>query len=394
MILAATFSIARDASGPLSISARSGIIIDANSGAVLWSKNPDLRSFPASTTKIMTAMLLLQNRKLTDIMTAPNGIEKVPPSSMHLRSGEQLTVHDLLYAMLLRSANDAAVTIAYDLAGSRQAFANMMNQEAQKLGCTNTHFDNPNGLDDPDHWTTAADMAKIARAAMEIPFFRQVVSTVHYRITRSINQRDLWMTNLDKTLRLDPTADGIKTGWTVPAGHCFVGSATRDGFRVITVEFHSNNWVADNEAMMAWAFSNYKHVEVDPAGTKIAEIPIPAIKGFQLQAGIDAPLQAITPKGSTNPTFTVTYKQELPINQTVDKGAVIGRAYAWNQQGIKVGEVSLIALNSEPATQPQLGSASGRFSMRYPIGALFIVGGVVLYRRKNRMRNGLGSFRI
>lgn len=371
-------------SNDLSVSAKSAVVIDANSGAVLWSKNPDERAFPASTTKIMTALLLLQNRNLLDTMTAPNGIEKVEPSSMHLRSGEQLSVHDLMYAMMLRSANDAAVTVAFDLAGSRQKFADMMNQEAISLGCTGTHFNNPNGLDDPDHWTTAADMAKIARAAMQIPFFRDVVRTKRYKISRSINQKDLVMTNRDKVLRADPTQDGIKTGWTVPAGHCFVGSATRDGFRVISVEFHSNDWTADNQSMMDWAFSHFKHIVVDPAGQVLGKAALKDQGDASLSVGLNEPLEAITSIDDKTSEFKTTFELSLPSSGAIHKGDKVGMAFAWNGAGEKVGEAPLVAMESVQGGLSSSKSSKSGLSLKYPIGCLLIVGGIIMYRKRAR----------
>lgn len=383
LLFGALSGFAKTNPGNLSVTANSAVIIDANSGAVLWSKNPELRSFPASTTKIMTALLLLKSRSLSDTMTAPNGIEKVPPSSMHLKSGEQISVHDLLYALMLRSANDAAVTIAYDLAGSREKFAEMMNQEAVSLGCTHTHFNNPNGLDDPDHWTTAADMAKIARAAMQIPFFRDVVKTQRYKVTRSINQQDVLMTNRDKILRHDPTQDGIKTGWTVPAGHCFVGSASRNGFRVIAVEFHSQNWAQDNQNMMDWAFGTFKHVEVEPAGSQLGIANLNDSAHTKLPVGINEPLEAIEADSAMKGAFKVTFVVNLPVTRTIQKGDQVGTAIAWNQAGEQVGVAPLVAMEAYSGNGLEHQSEKSGFQFRYPliVAAFCSIIGIVITRK-------------
>ncbi len=147
------------------VSAKSAIIIDAGSGKVLWSKNAESSMFPASTTKIMTALLLIEHCKMTDMITAPADIEKVKEASMHLKPGEQVSVHDMLYALMLRSANDGCYAVATHISGSVEEFSKLMNLRARQAGCTHTHFHNPNGLNDRDHTTTAHDLALMGRAA-------------------------------------------------------------------------------------------------------------------------------------------------------------------------------------------------------------------------------------
>ncbi len=246
------------ASAQVQVTAASAIIIDAESGKVLWQKEPDASRFPASTTKIMTAMLLLEHCTPDDVIVAPPDIDKVTDASMHLHPGEKITAGDMLYALMLRSANDGCVAVADHVAGSVPKFVEMMNQRAKELGCTHTHFDNPNGLNDANHTTSAHDLAIIARAAMRYPAFEQAVRTYKQVIKRDRTiSKDTLMVNHDKYLMKDPTADGIKTGWTIPAGRCFVGSATRYGYRIITVVLKSKDWQKDHQAMLAWAFNNH-----------------------------------------------------------------------------------------------------------------------------------------
>jgi D-alanyl-D-alanine carboxypeptidase (penicillin-binding protein 5/6) len=259
---------------PLEINALSGAIVDERTGKVLWQKDAHRPMYPASTTKIMTGLLLLEKTQPTDIITAPPGIENVEPSVMHLKSGEQLTAHDLLYGMMLRSANDACVATAVHVAGSVPAFAEMMNARAKEIGCSDTTFHNPNGLNDTAHRTTAYDLALIAREAMKRPDFRAVVRTPKYKITRSINQKDLWMVNKNKWLKKDSTADGIKTGFTTPAGQCYVGSATRQGFRVIDTLLKSKTWQSDHGSMLDWAFKNYRKLDLFQPGDVVGDIAV------------------------------------------------------------------------------------------------------------------------
>lgn len=263
------------AKAPLTVSAESAIVIDAESGKVLWEKDADTPRYPASTTKILTALLLIENTEPTDIITAPADIEKVTESSMHLKPGEKITAGDMLYALMLRSANDGCVAVAVHISGSVEKFAELMNERAKELGCTNSHFHNPNGLNDDLHTTTAHDLAMIARAAMREPEFAEAVRTVRYKIKRDPKiSPDTMMRNRDKYLLKDPTADGIKTGWTIPAGKCFVGSATRDGYRVITVVLKSQDWQADHAAMLDWAFANHQREYALKKGQTLGPIPV------------------------------------------------------------------------------------------------------------------------
>src|SRR5947209_8040193 len=242
----------------LDVSASSAIVMDAQSGKVLWSKDPNTPRFPASTTKIMTAMLLIERCLPTDVITAPPGVDKVEGASLHLVPGEQLTAQEMLYGILLRSANDGCVAVAYHISGSVPAFVQLMNQRARELGCKNTHFDNPNGLNDDEHTISAMDLAIIARAAMQYPAFREAAGSRKHTLQRTVNTQDRFLTNHNKYLEMDSTADGIKTGWTRPAGHCYVGSATRNGYRVITVLLHSADWKQDHPKMLDWAFANHE----------------------------------------------------------------------------------------------------------------------------------------
>lgn len=252
-----------------SVSAESAIAIDAESGRVLWQKDADTSRFPASTTKIMTALLVLENLPLNEVLTAPKEIEGVGGSSLYMLPGERLTVHDALYAIMLRSANDVSVTVACRISGSVEKFADLMNERAKAIGCEHTHFHNPHGLNDPEHTTTARDLALIAREAMKHPLFAKIVRTPRYEISRPTVPQDQVLVSKNKWIRDDPSADGIKTGYTDPAGKCFVGSATRDGHRVITVVLKSQNWEADTAGLMDWSFARYQRRPLLEAGDRL-----------------------------------------------------------------------------------------------------------------------------
>lgn len=249
------------------------ILVDAASGKVLWQRNADTPRPIASTTKMLTAILLLERGHLDDVVTAPNGVQYLPDSSLHLKPGEKLTLRDLLYAMLLRSANDTAVTGAVYLSGSVPAFAKEMNAKAKEIGAIHSHFVTPNGLPAPGHFSTAADLAKIAAYAVNnLPQFNVIVKTPVYKVHRSGDQRDVWVKNTATTfLKKFPGADGIKTGYIHAAGHCFVGSATRGGWRLIAVALDSNGCREDVESLLDYGFREFAPLTVlhqcDPVGT-------------------------------------------------------------------------------------------------------------------------------
>jgi D-alanyl-D-alanine carboxypeptidase (penicillin-binding protein 5/6) len=202
-------------------------------------------------------MLLIEHCLPTEVITAPPDTETVTGSSLHMRPGEKITVQELLYAIMLRSANDACHAVAVHIAGNDLAFAKLMNERAKQLGCNKTFFHNPHGLNDDKHKISARDLGKIACAAMRYPEFCEVVKQRKHLMVRSINQEDRWLINHNRWLWHDPTADGIKTGYTNPAGQCYVGSATRNGIRVITVIMGSNDWRIDHQAMLKWAYNEF-----------------------------------------------------------------------------------------------------------------------------------------
>lgn len=251
------------------VTAASAIVIDAETGRVLWEREADEIRYPASTTKIMTALLMIERMDLDSIYVAPPEIEGVTGSSLYLKVGERLKGHDLLYAVMLRSANDGATMAAVHIAGSVEAFSQMMNERAREIGCTNTNFNNPHGLNDDLHTTTARDLALIAREAMRNPTFARLARTTDHTIWRPSNPLDTILRSRNAWVRHEPSADGIKTGYTHPAGRCFVGSATRDGFRVITVVLRSEDWLADTRELTEWAFAHYARSAVALAGDPI-----------------------------------------------------------------------------------------------------------------------------
>lgn len=233
------------------LSAQSAIAIDANTGRVYYSKNADQQRLIASTTKIMTALVICEQCNVLDRVRIPKEAVGVEGSSMYLQEGEVLTVQELLYGLMLRSGNDAAQALAIYCAGTVEGFAQLMNDKAHSLGLENTHFENPHGLDSPGHYSTAADLAKLTAYAMENPVFRQTVSTK----TVSIGQRVL--KNHNKLLWQVDGADGVKTGFTKAAGRILVSSATRQGRRLVVVTMNAPDDWNDHRILLEQGFSQY-----------------------------------------------------------------------------------------------------------------------------------------
>jgi D-alanyl-D-alanine carboxypeptidase (penicillin-binding protein 5/6) len=315
------------------VTAQSAIVIDGGSGRVLWEKDAHSARFPASTTKVMTALLLIEKTRPEEIVVAPPEIKEVGESSMHLKPGERITARNLLFGIMLRSANDGSYAAAKHLAGSIPAFSKMMNDRAHALGCRDTHFNNPNGLNDPQHYTSAYDLALITREAMKYPEFREVVSTEKRLIERSINKADRTMVNRNKLLKKDPTVEGVKTGWTRPAGHCFVGAATREGFRVITVVFKSDNWQEDTEKLMKSAYLEFEKRDEVKANEPVGQLKIPNAAG-PVQVAVTEDTYALARKADGR-----EIKKELVLNEgvvaPVEKGAVIGELVLEDGNGYK-----------------------------------------------------------
>ena len=241
--------------------------MDATTGQVIYAKNPHERRAQASTTKIMTALVMLEKGRLSDIVTAGPNVNTVEPVIIGLEPGDQLTVEQVLYGMLLNSGNDAAVALAEHIGGSIPEFADMMNAKAAELGMKDTHFVNPHGLDEEGHYSSAYDLAILAKAALENPVFEKIVSTKEYRIEGPVR----WVfTNTNRLLSDMPTADGVKTGFTDAAGRCLVSSATQRGRRAIGVVLFDENMYEDSAAHLNYLFDNYDRMTLDPSNSPLS----------------------------------------------------------------------------------------------------------------------------
>ena len=237
----------------LNVVAQSAAVVDSYSGDFLFAKNENAKQYPASSTKILTALIVIESGGLDHLVTVDLADTKVEPSSLGLKPGEQYSRRQLLFGLLLKSANDVAMALARDNAGSVSAFAEKMNLRAAQLGATFSHFANPHGLHDPNHYTTAHDLVLIGRAAMQQPLFREIVSTVYYTWRAPSGQIDQ-LRNHNRLLRHFAGCNGLKTGYTRIAQQVLVSSALRSGHEVISVVLHTDKpgiW-DDSKALLSY----------------------------------------------------------------------------------------------------------------------------------------------
>ena len=239
-----------------SISAEGAVLINSDSGRILYEKNPDEKLYPASTTKIMTAVVHLE---LMDEMGLGFGSKVFVPveaagiegSSLYLKAGEKLSLEELLYGLMLQSGNDSAEAIAVCVGGTKENFVEKMNRRAEELGCRGTHFVNPSGLFDEEHYTTAQDLAIIAAEAMKRDDFRKIVGARRW----SSEETDRSFVNKNKTVFNYEGGNGVKIGFTKKSGRTLVASAERDGKELIAVVLKDGNWFNDAYALMDYGFS-------------------------------------------------------------------------------------------------------------------------------------------
>jgi D-alanyl-D-alanine carboxypeptidase (penicillin-binding protein 5/6) len=253
------------------ITARSAILMDYASGRVIWAKNEQEKLPPASLTKILTAILILEKGNLEDVVTVGEKPSKVEPSALGLKPGDKITLRDLLTAILVRSANDAAIAAAEYISGSEDEFVSQMNERAKELGALNTHFVNCHGLPAPDHYSTALDIAVLARYALNNPIFASIVALKRAEIRIwNKEERKLTIESTNKFLSFYPYANGIKTGYTVEAGRCLAASAKKDGWQLIAVILNSKDVWKDAKALFEYAFNNFQPYFVARSGASIS----------------------------------------------------------------------------------------------------------------------------
>ncbi len=326
-------------------SAASAVLYEANSGSFLYTKDAYTRRPMASTTKIMTALVALEHADLTERVTIPADAVGIEGSSLYLQIGETLTLEQLLYGLLLQSANDAATAIALTVAGSVDGFSALMNEKAAELGLADTHFTNPHGLHNDEHYTTAHDLACIAAAAMENDIFRTIASTKKYTIPATERSETRVLVNHNKLLSLDGACVGIKTGFTKKSGRCLVGAAEKNGVRLITVTLNAPSDWNDHRALFSYGFSQMETRTLAAVGELRYTISVVNGECDRVLCVNREEISVVLPKSAPAPTVNV----KLPhfTAAPVKEGEVLGTV-EYLLDGRVIASASLCAAASIP----------------------------------------------
>lgn len=354
------------------ITAKSAIVMDAETGAVLYGLNEREARYPASTTKVMTALLLIEKCEPSEMIMAPHDVEQIEASSLHLAPFERLSAEDMLYALMLRSANDAAHAVACHIGGNDEGFAKLMNERAAQLGCTDTHFTNPHGLKDPLHKTSAYDLALITREAMKHERFRSAAGSKKKWLIRTGNPADQLLVSKNKFLD-EPGAEGVKTGWTIPAGRCFVGSKSVDGWRLIVVVLGSEDWLQDTKALYDYAFSTFRREKALSKGDRVGDASV--TRGSkELVRGVVRQDVTVIRGSSGPPNLQVTWNE---VHAPVAAGEIIGRVVITDPVAGTSAEADVVAAEAVDVEVPMTKGALILAALLgiVIVGALAIVAG-------------------
>ena len=332
------------------VSAKGAVLIEAESGEVIFKKNSDARLPMASTTKIMTALVAIENADVSKAVSVSPDAVGVEGSSVYLHSNERLTLEDLLYAMLLESANDAATAIAIEVGGDVEGFAEMMNKRARDMGLSDTNFENPHGLDGERHYTTAYELALITREALSNPTFREICST--YKKTIPLNETEgvRLLINHNKLLKSYDGTVGVKTGFTKKSGRCLVSAAERDGLTFIAVTLGAPDDWRDHAAMLDYGFSLYEARKLCDIGSFSYIMPLSGGKDDHIILENAQRITVILPKSAGEIKCVV----ELPrfCLAPVREGEEIGKL-VYYLDGEKIAESKIIAKTSAEAQRQE-----------------------------------------
>lgn len=336
------------------ILADSAILVEATTGRIIWEKNSDSRREPASMTKMLTCVLALENLEQNQEVTMNQAAVLTEDNTLSWTAGDSVSARDMITAVMLVSENGGAVALAQEIAGSQIEFAEMMNDKAKKIGCKDSHFVNPNGLPDSNHYSTAADMARIAVYCMKNETFREIVglkrTTIHW-----IYPKEKWseLNNTNELLSKHKGANGIKTGWTTAAGGCLAASAKRGEIELIAIVMRSTNQDTrfdDAAELLNYGFERVRMVNGIDRSRTVKNVFVRGGKKARIKVeplnSLDFPLMA----GEDHKLLKVSY--DLPkivdAGDGIDEGDVLGEAVL-NYDGKPVARVPLVARESVKA---------------------------------------------
>lgn len=337
-----------DASALPDVTMRAGALVDGE-GRVLWSRRETERRSMASITKVMTAVVAMENADLDSLVTIPKASGQVGESTAFLRPGEKLPMDQVLEALLVKSGNDAAVAIARSVAGSDEAFVKMMNDKAAALGLKDTHFANSHGLDQPGHYTTAVDLAVLGRYAMTKPRFREIVSMKSATIGSGVRKEKLQSTDL--LIGNYAGAIGIKTGFTDEAGYSVLSAAERGGLTLYAVVLGTSSELQrfkEAREILDWGFAHYRAQQLAAAGTVVAEAPVSDYLDLRVPAAIsrDETVSVLDVSGPITRTVMVG-----TVTAPIKQGQTVGVA-TFTQAGKMISRVPLVATRDVKRPNP------------------------------------------
>ena len=351
LITALVLSVNAYAGDISSVKATGAALIDMDSGRVLWGKNEEKPLAMASTTKIMTAIIALETADLEDVVTVSKRAAAAPEVNIDLTAGEEVKLKNLMYALMLKSANDSAIAIAEHIGGSIEGFAAMMNEKAFEIGAYDTVFVTPNGLDEGEHHSTARDMALIAAYALKNKNFCDIINTQQVSFTSEDGKKRYDLVNKNRLLREYKGAFGVKTGFTGKAGHCFVGAAERDGVRLVSCVLASGwgtagkeyKW-SDTKTILDYGFENFKYYTVVDSNTETADIDILNSDKKAVKTAVNGEINALLSEEERNNLEIVSVMPES-ISAPVKVGQAVGfiRVYT---DGFLIGECDILSAES------------------------------------------------
>ncbi len=322
------------------------VVMDAETGTVLCSLRPDEQMYPASLTKILMAIVVVSEADLDEMVTVAPEAAAIGETTMNLKAGQKLTVRELLQGALIGSANDAAAALAIHVAGSLRVFSTRMNATAQRMGVRSSHFTNPHGLHDPRHYTTARDMALIARQFSAYKELWKIAATQQITLRRPGKPGGGVVRNRNRLLGEWDECDGIKTGYTRQAGNCIAASATRDRWRLICIVLDSKEIVADSHSLLEWGFDNFQRIQLAKAGLTRRVVEVEGGIHSQVDAIATESSSVVLPQGGA--VVQEVLEQDI-IRAPVKQGQTVAIVKFHLPNG-ETRAVPLVAGNNVPAT--------------------------------------------
>lgn len=337
-----------EAEDSLNLNSTSAILVDASSGKVLYEKNPDEKLPMASMTKIMSMLLIMEqisngNLKYTDKVIISKNASDMGGSQVFLQAGEEYKVDDLLKCIAVSSANDAVVAMAEKISGSVDAFVNLMNEKAKELGLSNTNFANPHGLDDPNHYSSARDMARLAEKLLKYEDILKYTSIYEDYLTKPDGSQ-IWLVNTNRLVRFYDGVDGLKTGYTPEAGYCLTATAKKNDLRLISVVMKSSSAderSKDTATLLTYGFNSFKNNIIYSKDKKIGEISVEGGKKARVDVYLKEDATELLGVSEKPQDYSFNIKT-AKIKAPLKNGSIVGKADIIDNNGNIIKEVDIV----------------------------------------------------